>query len=147
MDPSEFLRIGNKFVYLQRYKDCFFTKKIKNIVFLKFILLKHLGKIMFLKKRSKYWFKVCKNAKTVGGDENSNFLGSSPFKPLKIIILPKNFNLLYRVHSKVNVKKNQAEMLIQTSEKYTNSRRWGKFEPCVSSPFRPLKIHISRKCL
>ncbi len=45
------------------------------------------------------------NVKTVGGDENSNFLGSSPFKPLKINILPQNFIWLYRVHSKVNVKK------------------------------------------
>ncbi len=49
--------------------------------------------------------KVYKNAKTVSGDENSNFLGSSPFKPLKINILQKNFNWLYRVHSKANVKK------------------------------------------
>ncbi len=32
-------------------------------------------------------------------------LGSSPFMPLKIKILPQNFIWLYRVHSKVNVKK------------------------------------------
>jgi hypothetical protein len=27
--PSEFLRIGNKFVNLQQYKDCFLLKKLK----------------------------------------------------------------------------------------------------------------------
>ncbi len=53
VDPSEFLRIGNKFVYLQRYKDCFFTKKIKNSIFLQFFLRKHLDKIMFLKNKVK----------------------------------------------------------------------------------------------
>jgi hypothetical protein len=53
VDPSKFLRIGNKFVNLQRYKDCFFTKKIKNLIFLKTILIKHLDKSMFLKIRSK----------------------------------------------------------------------------------------------
>ncbi len=42
MDPSKFLRIGNKFVFLQRYKDCFFT-----------ILIKHLNKIMLLKNKVK----------------------------------------------------------------------------------------------
>ncbi len=53
MDPSEFLRKGNKFVNLQRYKDCFFTKKIKNLIFLKIILIKHLDKSMFLKNKVK----------------------------------------------------------------------------------------------
>ncbi len=53
VDPSEFLRIGNKFVNLQRYKDCFFTKKIKNLIFLKIILIKHLDKSMFLKNKVK----------------------------------------------------------------------------------------------
>jgi hypothetical protein len=79
VDPSEFLRIENLFVNLQRYKDCFLTKKNKNIIFLKIILIKHLVKITFLKNKIKIWFKVCKNAKTVGSDEISNFLGSSPF--------------------------------------------------------------------
>ena len=53
MDPSKFLRIGNKFVNLQRYKDCFLTKKIKNKILLKIILIKNLDKIMFLKNKVK----------------------------------------------------------------------------------------------
>jgi hypothetical protein len=72
---------------------------------------------------------------------------TSLFKPLKINILQKNFNWLFRVHSKVNVEKNWAEMLIKTSEKFTNSRRHRKFKSFVPSPFKPLKIHILRKCL
>jgi len=53
VDPSEFLRIENLFVNLQRYKDCFLTKKNKNIIFLKIILIKHLVKITFLKNKIK----------------------------------------------------------------------------------------------
>jgi hypothetical protein len=51
VDPSEFLSIGNKFVNLQRYKDCFFPEKIKNLIFLKIILIKHLDKGIFFKKK------------------------------------------------------------------------------------------------
>jgi hypothetical protein len=65
VDPSEFLRIGNKFIYLQRYKDCFFTKKIKNKFFLKIILIKHLDKFMFFKNKVKMLIKSlqkCQNS-------------------------------------------------------------------------------------
>ncbi len=48
-----FLRIGNKFVNLQRYKDRFLTKQTKNLIFLKIILIKHSDKIMFLKDKVK----------------------------------------------------------------------------------------------
>jgi hypothetical protein len=59
---------------------------------------------MFLRNKVKMLIEVCKNVKTVSGDKNSNFLGSIPFKPLKINN-QTNFNWLCRVHSKVSVKK------------------------------------------